>query len=227
LPPAPPSPPLVQPAPPPTQPALPAIIVPPKFERSPMVRVWLSDASATPEISCAGPCRVVVFPDEQAKRHFRLAPAKAAVVIAARRHRADAVRAQQCRGLGKAYSDNRWAAPSRPKRCSKTCGAGKREKNRTGLSPIKSELRFLDVNLWFFYSTRWVREEIRGGLGSETVGSAATNTGFQTATLVFLSTSFASLAERTCSPAPDFLCNFDDQPQLCELLVFSQTVALG
>jgi stage II sporulation protein D len=76
----PPAPKPIQPPAPPTPPALPAIIVPPKFERSPMVRVWLSDASATPEISCAGPCRVVVFPDEQAKRHFRLAPAKAAVV---------------------------------------------------------------------------------------------------------------------------------------------------
>jgi stage II sporulation protein D len=80
IPTAPPSPPPIQPAPPPAQPALPAIIVPPKFERAPMVRLWLSDASATPEISCAGPCRVVVFPDEQAKRHFRIAPAKAAVV---------------------------------------------------------------------------------------------------------------------------------------------------
>ena len=54
-------------------------MVPPKFERPPMVRLWLSDASATPEISCAGACRVVAFPDEQAKRHFRIAPAKAVV----------------------------------------------------------------------------------------------------------------------------------------------------
>jgi stage II sporulation protein D len=70
------------PAPPvqPTQPALPAIIVPPKFERPPILRVWLSDASATPEISCAGPCRLAAFPDGQAKRHARLAAAKAAIV---------------------------------------------------------------------------------------------------------------------------------------------------
>ena len=32
---------------------------------------------------------------------------------------------------------------------------------------------------------------------------------------------------RICSPAPHFLCNFDDQPQLGELLVFGQTVALA
>ena len=70
----------VQPAPAPTQPALPAIIVPPEFDRPPMLRVWLSEASAEPEISCAGPCRVVAFPGEQAKRHARLAEAQAVVV---------------------------------------------------------------------------------------------------------------------------------------------------
>ena len=51
--------------------------------------------------------------------------------------------------------------------------------------------------------------------------------GFQTATLVFLGTSAESFVESACSPAPHFLCNLNDQPQLCELLVFGQTVALG
>lgn len=69
----------LQPAPP-VQPALPAIIVPPKFERPPILRVWLSDEPAAPQISCAGQCRVVLFPDGQAKRHARLAAAKAAIV---------------------------------------------------------------------------------------------------------------------------------------------------
>ena len=76
IPPTPPA----QPQPPPTQPALPAIIVPPSFERPPMLRVWLSDASAAPEISCAGPCRVAVFPGEQPKRHIKLPAARATIV---------------------------------------------------------------------------------------------------------------------------------------------------
>jgi stage II sporulation protein D len=63
---------------PPARPsALPAIIVPPKFDRPPMLRVWLSDASAAPEISCAGPCRVTAFPGEQSQRRARLAAAEA------------------------------------------------------------------------------------------------------------------------------------------------------
>jgi stage II sporulation protein D len=73
----------VRPVPPPiqpTQPALPAIIVPPVLDRPPMLRVWLSDASATPEISCAGPCRVAAFPGERANRHAKLAAAEAVVV---------------------------------------------------------------------------------------------------------------------------------------------------
>lgn len=73
----------MQPAPepaPPVQPALPAIIVPPKFEGPPTLRVWLSDEPATPQISCAGSCRVASFPDGQTRRHARLAAAKAAVV---------------------------------------------------------------------------------------------------------------------------------------------------
>jgi stage II sporulation protein D len=80
LPPAQPAVPPTPPALPPIQPALPAIIAPPSFERPPMMRVWLSDASAEPEISCAGPCRVTVFPGEQARHHARLPAARAAVV---------------------------------------------------------------------------------------------------------------------------------------------------
>jgi stage II sporulation protein D len=72
--------PALPPARPPTPPALPAIIVPPKLDRPPMLRLWLSDAPATPEISCAGPCRVTAFPGEQATRHTRLAAAEAVSV---------------------------------------------------------------------------------------------------------------------------------------------------
>jgi stage II sporulation protein D len=75
-----PVPPPVLPPSPPSQPALPALIVPPRFERPPMLRLWLSDASAAPEISCLGPCRVVVYPGGQTKRHPKLAAARAALI---------------------------------------------------------------------------------------------------------------------------------------------------
>jgi stage II sporulation protein D len=68
------------PALPAAQPALPAVIVPPNFEQPPTLRVWLSDAAAEPEISCAGPCRLTVFPGEETTRRVRLAAARAAVV---------------------------------------------------------------------------------------------------------------------------------------------------
>jgi len=68
------------PAPPALPPALPAIIVPPKLDRPPMLRVWLSDVSAAPEISCAGPCRVKVIPGDQEKRHAKLMAANAFLV---------------------------------------------------------------------------------------------------------------------------------------------------
>jgi len=72
-------PPVQVPAQPPGKPALPASIPPPQFAGPPKLRIWLSDAPAAPEISCAGPCRVQPIPGP-AKRVVRLAPAKAGVV---------------------------------------------------------------------------------------------------------------------------------------------------
>ena len=72
-------PPLQGPAQPPGKPAPPASIPPPPFSGPPTLRIWLSDAPAEPEISCAGPCRV--HPDTgPAKRVVGLARAEAGIL---------------------------------------------------------------------------------------------------------------------------------------------------